>query len=270
MGNLAFVGAHSINGVSALHTDLMKATVFRDLHRMYPERINNKTNGITPRRWLMQCNPGLYDLARETMGDGFMDDPRSPARPRGARRADPPSRTPSPASSGATRTASPSLVRERVGIRIDPNALFDIQIKRIHEYKRQLLNIIEAVALFDQIRSHPEKQLGAARQVLRRQGRAELPPRQADHQARQRRRARHQQRPGGARRAQGRLHAELQCQHRRDPRPGGGPLRADLDRRHGGLGHRQHEVRAQRRADHRHAGRGECRDPRAGRAPRTS
>ena len=61
MGNLAFVGSHSINGVSALHTELMKETVFADLHRLYPDRINNKTNGITPRRWLIQCNPGLTE-----------------------------------------------------------------------------------------------------------------------------------------------------------------------------------------------------------------
>ena len=74
MGNLAFVGAHSINGVSALHSELLKVTVFKDLHRMYPDRINNKTNGITPRRWLMQCNPGLTELLRETIGDRFLDD----------------------------------------------------------------------------------------------------------------------------------------------------------------------------------------------------
>src|ERR671918_1123666 len=74
MGNLAFVGAHSINGVSALHTELLKATLFKDLHRMYPDRINNKTNGITPRRWLMQCNPGLTELLRETIGDRFLDE----------------------------------------------------------------------------------------------------------------------------------------------------------------------------------------------------
>ena len=66
MGNLAFVGSHSINGVSALHTELMKETVFADLHRLYPDRINNKTNGITPRRWLMQCNPGLFGLIRRS------------------------------------------------------------------------------------------------------------------------------------------------------------------------------------------------------------
>src|SRR5690606_7018527 len=74
MGNLAFVGSHSINGVSALHTELMKSTVFADLHRLYPGRINNKTNGITPRRWLIQCNPGLTGLIRETIGDKFLDD----------------------------------------------------------------------------------------------------------------------------------------------------------------------------------------------------
>ena len=74
MGNLAFVGSHSINGVSALHTELMKETVFADLHRLYPDRINNKTNGITPRRWLFQCNPGLTGLMREAIGDGFLDD----------------------------------------------------------------------------------------------------------------------------------------------------------------------------------------------------
>ncbi|TGV62409.1 glycogen phosphorylase, partial [Mesorhizobium sp. M00.F.Ca.ET.149.01.1.1] len=74
MGNLAFVGSHSINGVSALHTELMKETVFADLHKLYPDRINNKTNGITPRRWLIQCNPGLTALAREAIGDRFMDD----------------------------------------------------------------------------------------------------------------------------------------------------------------------------------------------------
>jgi starch phosphorylase len=70
MGNLAFVGSHSINGVSALHTELMKETVFADLHKLYPDRINNKTNGITPRRWLSSAIPGLTALIREAIGDG--------------------------------------------------------------------------------------------------------------------------------------------------------------------------------------------------------
>ncbi len=74
MANLAFAGSHSVNGVAALHTELMKQTVFADLHRLYPDRINNKTNGVTPRRWLLECNPGLTSLIREAIGDEFMDD----------------------------------------------------------------------------------------------------------------------------------------------------------------------------------------------------
>ena len=155
MGNLAFVGSHSINGVSALHTDLMKETVFADLHKLYPDRINNKTNGITPRRWLMQCNPGLTGLLREAIGDAFMDDAEA-LRALDAHAKDTGFQHRFAAVKRANKQALSNLVAQRMGIRIDPSAMFDIQIKRIHEYKRQLLNIIEAVALYDQIRSHPE------------------------------------------------------------------------------------------------------------------
>ncbi|CAN7385772.1 glycogen/starch/alpha-glucan phosphorylase [Rhizobium sp. LjRoot30] len=155
MGNLAFTGSHSINGVSALHTELMKETVFADLHKLYPTRINNKTNGITPRRWLMQCNQGLTSLLRETIGDGFMDDAEAlKALDAHADNADFQARF--AAVKRANKQVLSNLVAQRMGIRLDPSAMFDIQIKRIHEYKRQLLNIIEAVALYDQIRSRPE------------------------------------------------------------------------------------------------------------------
>ena len=157
MGNLAFVGSHSVNGVSALHTELMKETVFADLHKLYPDRINNKTNGITPRRWLFQSNPGLTGLAREAIGDKFLDDvervegAREICRRRGLPRK---VRRGQAREQGAARQLCRRPPRRRSSI---PSALFDIQIKRIHEYKRQLLNIIEAVALYDQIRSHPER-----------------------------------------------------------------------------------------------------------------
>ncbi|MCR6501147.1 glycogen/starch/alpha-glucan phosphorylase [Shinella sp. CPCC 101442] len=155
MGNLAFVGSHSINGVSALHTELMKETVFADLHKLYPDRINNKTNGITPRRWLMQCNPGLFNLIRDSIGEGFMDDAEAlKALDAFADDKDFQARFATIKRENKNRLAN--LVGSRMGVRIDPSAMFDIQIKRIHEYKRQLLNIIEAVALYDQIRSHPE------------------------------------------------------------------------------------------------------------------
>lgn len=155
MGNLAFIGSHSINGVSALHTDLMKETVFADLHSLYPDRINNKTNGITPRRWLMQCNPGLTSLLREAIGDDFLDDAEKlTALDRFADDAGFREKFAEVKRLNKVRLAH--TVAQRMGIRVDPSAMFDIQIKRIHEYKRQLLNLVETVALYDQIRSHPE------------------------------------------------------------------------------------------------------------------
>ncbi|TGT69005.1 glycogen/starch/alpha-glucan phosphorylase [bacterium M00.F.Ca.ET.159.01.1.1] len=156
MGNLAFVGSHSINGVSALHTELMKETVFADLHKLYPDRINNKTNGITPRRWLIQCNPGLTALAREAIGDRFMDDIER-IKALDPLAEDATFREKFAAVKRQNKVRLANVVADRLGIRLDPSALFDIQVKRIHEYKRQLLNILEAIALYDQIRSHPER-----------------------------------------------------------------------------------------------------------------
>jgi len=156
MANLAFTGAHSINGVAALHTELMKETVFADLHKLYPDRINNKTNGVTPRRWLQQCNPGLTKVIKDGIGDAFLDDTEKLSDLNalagdaqfGERIAE---------VKRSNKLALADYIKKTMGIRLDPDALFDVQIKRIHEYKRQLLNLIETVALYDQIRSHPER-----------------------------------------------------------------------------------------------------------------
>ncbi|MFS0772070.1 glycogen/starch/alpha-glucan phosphorylase [Sphingomonas sp. 1P08PE] len=156
MANLAFAGSHSINGVAALHTDLMKQTVFADLHKLYPDRINNKTNGITPRRWLQQCNPALTDLIREAIGDAFLDDTVK-LDALAAHADDAAFQGKFEAVKRANKVALAQHLKELMGLRIDPDAMFDVQIKRIHEYKRQLLNIVETVALYDQIRSHPER-----------------------------------------------------------------------------------------------------------------
>ena len=156
MGQLAFVGSHSINGVSALHTELMKQTVFSDLHKLYPERINNKTNGITPRRWLMQCNPELTKLISDRIGPEFLDD-IDLLTGLDAHADDPTFQGQFAAVKQANKQKLAKLIKDRLGIAVSADAMFDVQIKRIHEYKRQLLNIIQAVALYDEIRAHPER-----------------------------------------------------------------------------------------------------------------
>ncbi len=156
MANLAFCGAHSVNGVAALHTDLMKSTVFSDLHALYPDRINNKTNGVTPRRWLQQCNPGLVGVLKDAIGDGFLDD-AAKLSDLNAMAGDAALGERIAEVKRANKVALAAHIKQLTGVRLDPDALFDVQIKRIHEYKRQLLNLIETVALYDQIRSHPER-----------------------------------------------------------------------------------------------------------------
>jgi glycogen phosphorylase len=154
MGQLAFVGSHRINGVSAMHSELMKETVFHDLNHLYPGRITNKTNGITFRRWLMLANPKLTELLRDTCGEAVLDDP---ARLQLLEMS---------AGEAAfqekfrdvkhhNKVALARLISEKVNIIVDPAALFDVQIKRIHEYKRQLLNIVEAIALYHAIKDSP-------------------------------------------------------------------------------------------------------------------
>jgi starch phosphorylase len=156
MGHLAFIGAHKVNGVSALHTDLMRQTVFRDLNALFPGRIVNKTNGITFRRWLHQANPQLTKLLTQELGEAVLDDPGALIRL--DRLADDSAfQDRFRNQRNASKVNLARIVAERTGVQIDPSALFDVHIKRIHEYKRQLLNILEAIALYDAIRSEPER-----------------------------------------------------------------------------------------------------------------
>src|SRR5437016_2010895 len=156
MGHLAFVGSHRTNGVSALHTNLMRKTVFRELHAMYPDRIVNKTNGITFRRWLLQANPDLARILREVCSDAVLDDLSQMVRlanhaeDRGIQER-------VRAAKRTNKVALARLIVERLDLSVDPDALFDVQIKRIHEYKRQLLNLLETVALYHAIRAEPTR-----------------------------------------------------------------------------------------------------------------
>ncbi len=154
MGELAFICAHKVNGVSALHTDLMKKTVFQKLHNLHPDRIINQTNGVTPRRWLWSCNRPLSHLINETIGDGWVDDLArlDELRPfvDDAAFLDK-----FAAAKQQNKIRLAYWLQQDWGVSIDPSALFDVQIKRIHEYKRQLMNILETVALWHEIRENP-------------------------------------------------------------------------------------------------------------------
>ena len=154
MGHLAFVGSHAINGVSALHTDLMRQTVFAELNGLYAGRISNKTNGITFRRWLFRANPGLTRVLTGILGKDVLHDP-SLLKGLAAHADDPVLQSQIAAQRRVAKQTLARTIRDRVGIVVSADAMFDVQIKRIHEYKRQLLNILQTVARYDSIRAQP-------------------------------------------------------------------------------------------------------------------
>ncbi|MFT7059292.1 MAG: starch phosphorylase [Pseudorhodobacter sp.] len=154
MGELAFIMAHNVNGVSALHSELVKETVFEALNRDYPGRILNQTNGVTPRRWLYSCNPGLSHLITEAIG------PEWPADLEQLQQLVPFAEDSEyldrfAAVKHENKVRFANWLHKRDGVMIDPNAMFDVQIKRIHEYKRQHMNLLETVALWNEIRDNP-------------------------------------------------------------------------------------------------------------------
>jgi starch phosphorylase len=154
MANLAIVGSHSANGVAAIHTELLRTTTVRDFAEMFPQRFNNKTNGVTPRRWLLQCNPALAGTITDAIGDGWITDLAQLARlkplanDKGFRDA----------FRKAKRQAKMEFddwLKQTSRLRADPDTIFDCQVKRIHEYKRQLLNALRIVVLYNRLRENP-------------------------------------------------------------------------------------------------------------------
>jgi starch phosphorylase len=152
MAHLAIVGSHKVNGVSRLHAELMRSTVFADFHRLFPDRILAKTNGITPRRWLRVANPKLSELITSRIGEGWethldrleellplADDPDFQEAFRAVKRAN--------------KERLAMLIHRHLRIEVDPSSIYDLQVKRIHEYKRQLLNILGLITRYNRIRS---------------------------------------------------------------------------------------------------------------------
>jgi starch phosphorylase len=158
MAHLACVGSHAVNGVAALHTELLKRHLMAGFYDLTPEKFSNKTNGVTPRRFMVLSNPGLADLLEETIGDGWIRDltqlrrleplAADPAFQRRWRRV-----------KRANKERLAGLVREKTGVAIDPASLFDILVKRIHEYKRQHLSVLHIITLYNRIKRDPRTPL---------------------------------------------------------------------------------------------------------------
>ena len=153
MAWLAIVGSFSVNGVAALHSDLLKKGLFRDFYELWPEKFNNKTNGVTPRRWLAMANPPLADLLTAQLGDGWQADLRRLEKLKPlAENGDSAFQSRWREIRLQNKQNLADLVHKNTGVVFDPHALFDVQVKRIHEYKRQLLNVLHVIHLYNRIR----------------------------------------------------------------------------------------------------------------------
>lgn len=154
MANLAVIGSHSVNGVAKIHSEIIKKDIFKDFVKIYPERFNNKTNGITQRRWLIYSNPELTKLLKDTIGDGFLrdfdqiedlmkhiDDPKLQEEFLKVKHV--------------RKEILAKEILERTGIEVDTNSIFDVQAKRLHAYKRQLMNVLHIIYLYQRIKSDP-------------------------------------------------------------------------------------------------------------------
>ena len=259
MAHLATVGSRAVNGVAELHTELLKQTVLRDFYELDPEKFFNVTNGVTLRRWVAWSNPRLTELITDKIGEGWISHPEElkswkpwPTIPNSS------DRWRRVKQENKVRLAG--LIREQTGITVDPESLFDIQVKRIHEYKRQHLNVLHVITLYNRLKRSPA---------------ADVPPRTVIF---------------GGKAAPGYFMAKLiiklihsvaevvnadpdldgrlkvvfypglQRQACPSHLSGGGSFRTDLHGRQGGFRHREHEILPERRPDHRHPGRGQRRD----------
>jgi starch phosphorylase len=152
MAHLAIVGSHKVNGVAAIHTRLMKETIFADFHRLWPDKIVNMTNGVTPRRWLNQANPALSKLITTHIGRDWLKD-LDQLRRLAPLVGDAAFRDEFARVKRDNKVRLARVIAERLAVQVDPDSLFDVQIKRIHEYKRQLLNVLHIITLYNRIRA---------------------------------------------------------------------------------------------------------------------
>jgi starch phosphorylase len=155
MANLAIVGSHSTNGVAAIHSQLLRTVTVKDLAELFPERFSNKTNGVTPRRWLLLANPALANAITEAVGDGWITD-LAQLRKLTPLADDRNFRTAFRKAKRAAKAQFANWLKATTGQTVDPDTIFDCQVKRIHEYKRQLINALRIVVLYNRLRANPK------------------------------------------------------------------------------------------------------------------
>ena len=269
MANLAIVGSHSTNGVAAIHSELLRTTTVKDLAEMFPERFNNKTNGVTPRRWLLLANPAL--AAHDYRGHRRRLDHRSGrtahAEAAGRRQS---FRDNFRKAKREAKARLPTGSSRPPAQTVDPDTIFDCQIKRIHEYKRQLLNALRIVVLYNRLRENPNLEMAPrtfffAGKAAPAYHLAKLIIKFINNLAGT---------IDGDPAVRGQLKVlflpEYDVSLAERLIPAERRFQSDLDRRLRGQRHQQHEVHDERRADHRHARRRDHRDGARRPARRTS
>lgn len=155
MANLAIIGSHAVNGVARIHSELIKSDLFKHFYELWPHKFQNKTNGVTPRRWLLMCNPSLSDIISDKIGSEWPRDLDQLSKFR-AFADDPLVQQAVIKSKESNKLRFASYLESQTGISINPSSMFDVQVKRIHEYKRQLLNILHAITLYNRIRKNSQ------------------------------------------------------------------------------------------------------------------
>ena len=253
MAYLATVAGMKVNGVAALHSQLLAEKVLPAFSEFWPEKFTNVTNGVTPRRFLRLANPWLSQLITDALGVGWVTDldRLSELEPYAE---DEEFRKAFRAAKQTNKNRLYALLRARDGIELSGDHLLDVMVKRLHEYKRQTLKILHVVSLYEQIIHEvvdPES-ITPRTVVFGAKAAPGLPAGQGDHLSDQQGRTDCQRRRAGGGTTADRLPSELQRHFGREADPRGRPLGADLAGRHGGVGHRQHEVRPERRAHHRY------------------
>ena len=300
MARLSIVGSHSVNGVAKIHTDILKSTTLHEFYEYNPRMFNNKTNGITHRRWLMGANPELSDLIDATIGSRRWHRHPEQLDLLNDYVEDKPFLEKLGAIKHLRKEALAKYVKEHNGIDVDPDSIFDIQVKRIHSYKRQLMNILHIMYQYHKLKTDPNfdmlpttyffggkaapgyyiaketiRLINSVADVINNDARVNevmkvcfIPNFRVSNAKLIYPAAEISEQISTAGKDQGRLHRELRRLDRRDRLSGSRCQRADLHGIEGSFGHGQHEVHDERRNHARYARRRECRDPRCGRRRR--